>query len=438
MTIALIVVNIVAYVITSLDYGLLQIGENWLWWGAFIPAYITNYRQLYRIFTSMFLHANLAHIFFNMLYLYNFGRFVEQALGGKRYLALYILSGLAAELFHAAFIPVEGPLTLATPAIGASGAISGVLGAYLILFPGSKLSMCFFYLFFPICFTASAAAYLIFWFVMQVLQGYAGASLGVAVFAHAGGFIAGMALLPTILDAERHRLLRAFTASQRAFKYLFLGSAGLGPLSKLILSAALVSVAVGGIYSAIAAPSFSSPLKVLSFSVSYSVYCPPSSALCDQGYEEDAVVLLLDGQPKLAAQISTTSVRIVYNRLEALGVIYDKSFAGASKAFDVQKSVRVMGVPVNIRLKMEASYDGGGVLDTAEGSMRTTILTCSGAICSPSGDGDFEFKVETLIGAQKMEQASRAVLVFSILSVALCLAALDVVLRKSHDLEIIA
>jgi membrane associated rhomboid family serine protease len=149
VTTALVAINVIAYLLTSWENSLLEISERWLWWGGFVPAYLADPRQAYRLLTSMFLHANLIHIFFNMLYLYNFGKLVEQALGSKRYLALYFLSGLAAELFHTAFIPVEGPVSAVIPAIGASGAISGVLGAYLLLFPGSKLSMCFFYLYFP-------------------------------------------------------------------------------------------------------------------------------------------------------------------------------------------------------------------------------------------------------------------------------------------------
>jgi len=438
VTIALVAANSVIYVLTSLDNGLVQIADRWLWWGAFIPAYLPNFKQSYRLITSMFLHANLLHIFFNMIYLYNFGRLVEQALGGKRYLALYLLSGLAAEVFHAAFVPIEGPLTLATPAIGASGAISGVLGAYLLLFPGSRLSMCFFFLYFPVCFTASAAAYLIFWFIMQVLQGYAQASMGVAVFAHAGGFVAGMALLPLILDRERHRLLRALTASQRAFKYVFLGSAGLGPLSKAILAAAILSLVAGGAYCIAAAPTLRSPIKVLGFSVAYSVYCPPTGDLCDQGFEEDAVVLALDGRPRLAAQITTTSVRIVYNRLEALGVIYDKAWGGTTRELNVKQTVRVMGVPVSVDVRMDATYDRSGVLDRAKGGMRTTILSCTARACTPSGEGDFDFEVRPILGTEGGTETALMVASLSAAAMALSLGALDAVLRKAGALEIIA
>lgn len=439
VTIALVVANVAMYALTSWGSGLLQISEGWLWWGAFIPAYLADPKHLYRLLTSMFLHANLLHIFFNMLFLYNFGRFVEQALGGKRFLALYLLSGLAAALFHAAFIPVEGPLTMVVPAIGASGAISGVLGAYLLLFPGSRLSMCFFYFFFPICFTASAAAYLIFWFAMQILEGYARASMGVAVFAHAGGFIAGMALLPAVLDRERHSLLRALTASQRVFRYLYLGATGLGSLSKLVLTALLLSLVAGGAYSIVAARELSVPVKAISFSVSFRVYCDPSGYLCDSGYEEETVLLRLNGRPRLASQIASSGVRVVYNRLEASSLIYDRALAGSGKSLrNLSGIVPVMGVPVEIRLSMEAAYDRGGVLDSARGQMRTTILTCTANVCTPSGEGDYDFEARALISAERVEPVANMVSVLSALSIVLCLAAIDVVLRKAQDLEVIA
>jgi len=438
VTVALVVLNVVIYFLTTWDNALLQISDSWLWWGGFVPAYLLDSRQLYRLLTSMFLHANLFHIFFNMLFLYNFGRLVEQALGGKRYLALYLLSGLAAELFHTAFIPVEGPLSAFIPAIGASGAISGILGAYLLLFPGSKLSMCFFYIFFPICFTMSAAAYLVFWFVTQVLQGYAGASVGVAVFAHAGGFLGGMALLPYVLDRERHSVLRALTASQRVFKYLFLGSAGLGRLSKLVLAATIAAVAVGGIYSAIAARELRVPVKVLGFTVSYKLY-ESGGYPVETGYDSEAVIIRVEREPTLVTQIASPSVRIVYNRLDAAGVLYDTAAAGAARTIAFKRTLSVSGVRVDVNLSMEAAYDSDGYLDAANGTMYTTVLTCTSGVCTPSGNGEFSFEISSLAELKK-EGGPLAVAVasLSIISVAVSAAALNNVLRKSGELEILA
>ncbi len=430
VTTALVALNVIIYLLTSWENSLLQISQRWLSWGGFVPAYLVDPRQAYRLLTSMFLHANLIHIFFNMLYLYNFGRLVEQALGGKRYLALYLLSGLAAALFHTAFIPVEGPLSAIIPAIGASGAISGVLGAYLLLFPGSKLTMCFFYFYFPVCFTWSAAAYLVFWFVWQVLEGYARASVGVAVFAHTGGFLGGMALLPCVLDRERHGLLRALTARQRAFKYLFLGSAGLGHLAKLVLALAIVALAVGGAYSAVAARGLRIPVKVLVFSVFY-----------DARYESEAVVLRVEKAPELVTPIGNGGVRIVYNRLEAAGVLYDRALAGTTKTIAVRRVVYVLGIPVNLDLNMDASYDEDGYLDGGKGVMSTTVLVYDPqrGVNVPGGEGEFRFEIYTL-GAPRKEGGplSVAVAALALVAVAICAAALDVALRKSGELEILA
>ncbi|NHV46010.1 MAG: rhomboid family intramembrane serine protease, partial [Candidatus Verstraetearchaeota archaeon] len=130
-TLALIFSNIIIYFISSIENSFLSIGDYWLSNGAFVPSLLFDPSQLYRIFTSMFLHADLVHLFFNMYFLYIFGRAVEETLGGKRFFILYILSGIAASIFHTAFSFLQGPMGYVIPAIGASGAISGVLGAYL-------------------------------------------------------------------------------------------------------------------------------------------------------------------------------------------------------------------------------------------------------------------------------------------------------------------
>jgi len=438
VTILLIIVNAAAYILTSLDRGLIQISERWLYWGAFIPVYLTTPAQLYRLITSMFLHANLFHIFFNMLYLYFFGKSVESVMGGRRYLALYLASGIAAEVFHTSFIPVEGPLSAVTPAVGASGAISGVLGAYLLLFPGSRLTMCFFYFYFPVCVTLNAAAYLIFWFATQVLQGYMGASLGVAVFAHAGGFLAGMALLPFLLDKERHRLFRALTASRRAFKHIYFGTAGLGPFSKFILTLLIIAVVAGGAYSAIAARSLATPIKVLYFRVSYEMYCQPGGYLCGSAVDEEPVVLRVDKGLEPLSPISSNGVRVVYNRLTAAGVLYDKERAGTSATVRRRGLVEVMGVGVRLDLNMDARYDERGVVDSAKGELRTDVLTCIGARCVIGGVGDYRFSITPLYRGEEGGALASIITLLSLLSMATCALALDNVLRKASKLEIVA
>ncbi len=132
----------------------------------------------------MFLHADFFHILFNMYFLYLFGRAAEEALGRIRYLALYFVSGIAASIFHAAFSFLGGATAYVIPAIGASGAISGVLGAYLILFPGTSIVIGSFFLYIPMFFRVKAAYYMIFWFATELIYGFARLGGGTAFFAH--------------------------------------------------------------------------------------------------------------------------------------------------------------------------------------------------------------------------------------------------------------
>jgi rhomboid family protein len=147
---------------------------------------------VFTIFTSMFLHGGLFHIAGNMLYLWIFGNNVEDTLGHGRYLCFYLGSGVAA----AAAQTLVGPGSH-VPMIGASGAISGVLGAYIVLFPHANVLTLVVFGFFWRLVRIPALLVLGLWMVVQVLNGLGslGAGGGVAWFAHIGGFFAGMALL---------------------------------------------------------------------------------------------------------------------------------------------------------------------------------------------------------------------------------------------------
>jgi membrane associated rhomboid family serine protease len=143
--------------------------------------------------TSMFLHGGWMHLLGNMLYLWIFGNNIEDVLGHKRFLAFYILAGLIAALSHALPNPAS---TL--PMIGASGAISGILGAYLLLFPKAKVLVLI-----PLGFIAPivripALLVLGAWFLIQIISSLLSDSTGggVAWGAHVGGFVAGIILLP--------------------------------------------------------------------------------------------------------------------------------------------------------------------------------------------------------------------------------------------------
>ncbi len=160
-----------------------------------VPVVITNgidehnYGVIGSIFSSMFLHAGVIHIGGNMLFLWIFGDNIEFKFGRGKYLTLYLFWGLVAGFVHVLSDPSSQ-----VPAIGASGAISGVLGAYLILFPNAKVVTFIFMGFFTRLARISAKWYLPFWFIFQnVLPALIGSSgSGVAFFAHIGGFLIGL------------------------------------------------------------------------------------------------------------------------------------------------------------------------------------------------------------------------------------------------------
>ena len=144
------------------------------------------------IFTSMFLHGGFFHIAGNMLYLWIFGNNVEDTLGHGRFMIFYLASGIAA----AAAQTLVGPDSQ-VPMIGASGAISGVLGAYFVLFPHANVLTLVIFGFFWRVVRIPAIVVLGLWMLVQILNGLGsfGAGGGVAWFAHIGGFLAGMGLL---------------------------------------------------------------------------------------------------------------------------------------------------------------------------------------------------------------------------------------------------
>jgi membrane associated rhomboid family serine protease len=145
------------------------------------------------LLTSMFLHGGWMHLIGNMLYLWIFGNNVEDVMGHVKFVIFYVVCGILAAMSHALTDPSSG-----VPMVGASGAISGVLGAYLLLFPRAQVMVLIPMGIFTRTMYVPAWIVLGFWFVLQLLSG--GMSLGqggggVAWFAHVGGFVAGMALI---------------------------------------------------------------------------------------------------------------------------------------------------------------------------------------------------------------------------------------------------
>ncbi|MDW8214975.1 MAG: rhomboid family intramembrane serine protease [Roseiflexaceae bacterium] len=162
--------------------------------------------QIATLFTSMFLHGGWSHLLSNTLALYIFGDNVEDRMGGGRYLAFYLICRLIAALAHVFFNP-DSPI----PTIGASGAISGVLGAYLILYPTARVITLIPVFFLPWFVEIPALVYLGMWFLSQLLNGTLAIIIGaqgfggVAWWAHAGGFVAGIVLVGLFIQRRNRR-----------------------------------------------------------------------------------------------------------------------------------------------------------------------------------------------------------------------------------------
>lgn len=157
-----------------------------------IAAYFSPLQQLFSLLAFMFLHGSFWHILGNMWSLYIFGDNVEDRLGSPRYLAFYLMCGLASGISHL-FLNWHSNI----PTIGASGAIAGVMGAYLILFPASKILTLIPIIFIPWFVEIPAAFFLGVWFLLQFLNaaGSHGAASGIAWWAHIGGFVFGILFL---------------------------------------------------------------------------------------------------------------------------------------------------------------------------------------------------------------------------------------------------
>jgi len=155
------------------------------------------------LFSAMFLHGGWLHIVSNMWVLFIFGDNVEDRMGGIGYLVFYLMSGVAAGLLQAFLLPGS-----AIPMIGASGAIAGVLGAYLVLFPRARVLSLVPIIFIFTLIEIPAMVFLLFWFATQLFSGFlslGGASgSGIAWWAHIGGFVFG--LLSVFLFARRRRV----------------------------------------------------------------------------------------------------------------------------------------------------------------------------------------------------------------------------------------
>ena len=159
------------------------------------------------ILTSMFMHGGWMHLIGNMWFLWVFGNNIEDSMGHIRYIVFYLLCGVVASAAHIVTDPGS-----AIPTVGASGAISGVMGAYLVLYPKVRVKTLIFFVFFIRVIPLPAWALLIYWFGIQLVSGVGSLGAadggGVAFWAHIGGFVAGVALIklferPQLVEAKR-------------------------------------------------------------------------------------------------------------------------------------------------------------------------------------------------------------------------------------------
>lgn len=192
VTWGLIALNIIIFALYSPllgdDVALSQFFDEW----AMVPREIVSGYAPQTLVTSMFLHAGLMHLGGNMLFLWIYGDNIEDTLGHVMFLAFYLACGLAAGVAH-----IIADTGSNIPTVGASGAIAGVMGAYLLLFPKAKIDIAVIFIVFFKVFTLPAFVVLGIWMGLQLFSGLGstGAGGGVAYWAHIGGFIAGIVFI---------------------------------------------------------------------------------------------------------------------------------------------------------------------------------------------------------------------------------------------------
>jgi membrane associated rhomboid family serine protease len=179
----------------------IQLGPN-------VACIVEEGRNWHTLLTSMFMHGNWFHILANLWFLWVFGDNVEDVMGPLRFLAFYLLSGIGAAVAQM----LAAPDSL-VPMVGASGAIGGAMGAYALLFPRARIRMFIFLGFYITTLWVPALVMLGYWFLLQLIGGLPGlgeARGGVAFWAHIGGFLTGMALVPLFIRRDylqQHRRL---------------------------------------------------------------------------------------------------------------------------------------------------------------------------------------------------------------------------------------
>lgn len=213
MTVLLIIANLACWFLFQ-GLGEMRVLEASVYAYGTVPCEVTGACPVQglggeTLITSMFMHGGWGHLLGNMLFLWVFGNNIEDSMGHVRFLLFYLATGIAAGLAHIFFSPGSN-----VPAVGASGAISGIMGGYILLYPRARVRTWFPPFFF---FRLPAVVFLGIWFVLQLLGGLGSLGLpeaqqgGVAVWAHVGGFVAGLLLIkafdrPRLVEAKRHHV----------------------------------------------------------------------------------------------------------------------------------------------------------------------------------------------------------------------------------------
>jgi len=178
--------------------------EDFILQYAFIPTDIdfSKPATLFTFITSIFLHGGFFHILSNMWFLWVFGDNVEGKFGHIPYLLLYLMTGIAGSLLQYMLNPASS-----IPMLGASGAVCGILGAYYVLYPHSHIKTLVFFFFIITVAEIPAVIYLVYWFLLQLFQGFASLPVldqgGVAFWAHVGGFVSGVFLATLVKRIEK-------------------------------------------------------------------------------------------------------------------------------------------------------------------------------------------------------------------------------------------
>lgn len=199
VTVALIVINILVFLF---EFSLDDYSKN-----AFIGTFglVPDRFHFANVLTSMFLHGGWVHVLGNMWFLWIFGDNIEDILGHGKYLLFYLLCGVGAAMTQVYFSPDSR-----VPMVGASGAIAGVMGAYMMKFPYSRISTLIFLAFFITTVEVPAWVMLIYWFFIQLISGVGSVGYsqvsqgGTAFLAHVGGFVAGIGLIYLMRPKERY------------------------------------------------------------------------------------------------------------------------------------------------------------------------------------------------------------------------------------------